>query len=259
MGRYTVHLVGESNFQAAIRGISAGTPVKLTPEPENPHDPRAIKAVVRGTDTIGYVERDSWLARAMLDDGTKVASRVHEIIGGKADKPSLGVVLEVLTAEDAEAALSGKTASTTTTSPGAPVSRRRGCGFYTLAAVGTLIGLAIIGAIISPPKPNSNLAPAASGIGAKQSVPEAEQPASEILEENDPGISAAEFSQLQNGMSYEQAQAIVGSAGELVTDSEMAGIRTFAVKWDGERGFGANANVMFQNNKLVVKAQAGLR
>jgi hypothetical protein len=38
----------------------------------------------------------------MLDDGTAVLASVKEIIGGEADKPSLGVVLEVLTAKDAE-------------------------------------------------------------------------------------------------------------------------------------------------------------
>lgn len=251
MGRYTVHLVGDSNFQAAIREIRAGTPVKLTPEPENPHDSRAIKAVVSGTDTIGYVERDSWLTRAMLDENTKVASRVHEIIGGEAGKASLGIVLEVLTASDAEVALS----ETRVVQSAPSASTKRGCGFYGLAAIGIFVGLGVLGAIVGPRKPNPNLAPTASGIEAGK-VSSAE---SQVSVSNDPGISATEFAQLRNGMTYEQAQSIVGSSGELVSDSEIAGIHTFAVKWDGERGLGANANVMFQNNKLVMKAQAGLR
>ena len=116
-----------------------------------------------------------------------------------------------------------------------------------------MIGLAVLGAIISPPKPNPAPAPSASDV--QQS---GEQDSTET-QTNDPGISAAEFSQLRNGMSYEQAQEIVGSPGELVSDSEIAGIRTFAVKWDGESGLGANANVMFQNGQLVMKAQFGLR
>jgi len=255
MGRYTVHLVGEANFQAAIRGIRAGTPVKLTPEPENPHDPRAIKAVVNGTDTIGYVERDSWLTRVMIDEGTSVASRVHEVIGGEAGKPSLGVVLEVLTAADAEAALAGKSVPGTTTASSTAVQKKRGCGFYALVAFGVLIGLVVLGAIVGPPKPNPALAPSASNVGQSS---DSDQSSIEV-ETNDPGISAAEFSQLRNGMTYEQAQEIVGSPGELVSDSEIAGIRTFAVKWDGESGLGANANVMFQNGQLVMKAQFGLR
>lgn len=256
MGRYTVHLVGESNFQAAIRGIRAGTPVKLTPEPENPHDSRAIKAVVAGSDTIGYVERDSWLTRAMLDEGTKVASRVHEIIGGEVNKPSLGVVLEVLTAAEAEAALSDAGAMSPATTAAPTEKAKRGCVFYGLVVFGILIGISVLGVVVSPPKPNPQLAPAASGIGNEQVSVEIEEPPTVT---NDPGISASEFSRLQNGMTYEQAQSVVGSSGELVSDSDMAGIRTFAVKWNGERGLGANANVMFQNNKLVMKAQAGLQ
>lgn len=254
MGRYTIHLVGESNFQAAIRGIQAGSPVKLTPEPDNPHDGRAIKAVVNGTDTIGYVERDSWLTRAMLDDGTSVASRVHEVIGGEVGKPSLGVVLEVLTAAEADAALARKAVPITASVAGVE-KEKRGCGFYALVAVGILIGLAVLGSILGPPKPNSALAPNVAPVPDQNK----DYPASDVVVANDPGISALEFAQLRNGMTYDEAQAVVGSSGELVTDSEIAGIRTFAVKWDGERGFGANANVMFQNGKLVMKAQAGLQ
>lgn len=102
MGKYTVHLVGESSYQEAIRRASPGDLVRLLPEPQNPHDPRAIRASDVTGATIGYIERDSWLTRVMLDEGTAVLARVLEVIGGEANKPSLGVVLEVLTAKDAE-------------------------------------------------------------------------------------------------------------------------------------------------------------
>jgi hypothetical protein len=103
MGKYTVHLVGESNYQDVIRRASPGDPVRLLLEPQNPYDPRAIRACDVTGATIGYLERESWLTRAILDDGTTVLASVLEIIGGEANKPSLGVVLEVLTAKDAEA------------------------------------------------------------------------------------------------------------------------------------------------------------
>ena len=107
MGKYTVHLVGESNYQDVIRRASPGDSVRLLPEPQNPYDRRAIRASDVTGATIGYIERDSWLTRAMLDDGTAVLASVMEIIGGEADKPSLGVVLEVLTAKDAQGTTTG--------------------------------------------------------------------------------------------------------------------------------------------------------
>ncbi len=111
MGKYPVHLVGELNYQDVIRRASPGDSVRLVPEPQNPYDPRAIRASDVTGATLGYIERESWLTRAMLDDGTVVLASVMEIIGGEADKPSLGVVLEVLTAKDAE----GKTTGAATT------------------------------------------------------------------------------------------------------------------------------------------------
>ena len=101
MGRYTVHVVGESNYQPAIRRLREGTPIDLVPEPGNPYDPRAIRVDAPGGQTIGYVPRDSWLQAALLDQGTAMRASVMEIMGGEPGKPSLGVVLEVLTAKEA--------------------------------------------------------------------------------------------------------------------------------------------------------------
>lgn len=75
---------------------------------------------------------------------------------------------------------------------------------------------------------------------------------------NDPGISKAEFQAIQTGMSPDEIAAIVGSPGELISENEMAGTRTIMVQWEGESGFGANANAMFQNDKLIQKSQFGL-
>ncbi len=76
-----------------------------------------------------------------------------------------------------------------------------------------------------------------------------------------PGISKAEFDQIQNGMSYDEVKAIIGSDGEVLSESGQAGeqFHTIMYKWDGEKGFGANANFMFQEGKLQNKAQFGLK
>lgn len=97
-------------------------------------------------------------------------------------------------------------------------------------------------------------------------MPEAADEASEQVEgavvaapeTNDQGISAAEFSAIQTGMSEDEVAEIVGSAGEVISENEMAGIRTVMVQWPGESGLGANANAMFQDGKLVQKSQFGL-
>jgi hypothetical protein len=84
------------------------------------------------------------------------------------------------------------------------------------------------------------------------------------VEENDPGISKAEFDQLKTGMSYKEAVAIIGGNGEILSESGTPGgtgfdIHTVMYMFEGESGIGANANLMFQGDKLQNKAQFGLK
>jgi hypothetical protein len=112
--------------------------------------------------------------------------------------------------------------------------------------VAGLLGLSVIGAALGG---GGKDAPApASGDQAEASAPAA----------NDPGISATEFTAIQTGMTQDEVTAIVGSAGEVISENDLGGTRTVMVKWDGESGFGANANAMFQNGKLIQKSQFGL-
>ena len=104
MGEYTLQLVGESNYQPAVRKLVVGEVVNLEAEPANSFDPRAIKAVSRFGDTLGYAPRDSWLQGVLLDQQTDIYARVDRVIGNEAGKPSVGVVLTVWTAREAVAA-----------------------------------------------------------------------------------------------------------------------------------------------------------
>src|SRR5690242_11917409 len=78
-----------------------------------------------------------------------------------------------------------------------------------------------------------------------------------------PGVTMANYSRLKTGMTYSQVVNILGKEGTELSSSEIAGIKTIMYQWygDGLTGnvFGANMNVMFQNGKLVQKAQFGLR
>jgi hypothetical protein len=73
-------------------------------------------------------------------------------------------------------------------------------------------------------------------------------------------VNMENYNKLQTGMSYSQVATILGKQGEELSSSDVAGIKTVMYKWDGdEGGFGANMNAMFQNGKLIMKSQFGLK
>ena len=76
---------------------------------------------------------------------------------------------------------------------------------------------------------------------------------------NSPKITMAEFEALQTGITYEQAVEIIGGAGEVMSQVDMAGYNTVMYMWQGDGGLGSNANATFQNNSLISKAQIGLK
>jgi hypothetical protein len=74
------------------------------------------------------------------------------------------------------------------------------------------------------------------------------------------GVTMENFKRLKNGMKYSEVVAILGKEGEEVSSSDVGGTSTVMYKWDGdEGGFGANMNAMFQNGKMMSKAQFGLK
>jgi hypothetical protein len=96
---------------------------------------------------------------------------------------------------------------------------------------------------------------------AAKEEPKKEEPKKKEAPKNKPGVSKAEFDQIQNGMSYDEVKAIIGSDGEVLSETGQAGdqFHTIMYKWDGEKGLGANANFMFQEGKLQNKSQFGLK
>lgn len=71
-----------------------------------------------------------------------------------------------------------------------------------------------------------------------------------------PVVTMAEFNRIENGMTYEAVTKIIGAAGQLQSQSDIAGYSTVMYSWMNSNG--SNMNAMFQNNKLVQKAQFGL-
>ena len=71
-----------------------------------------------------------------------------------------------------------------------------------------------------------------------------------------PVVTAAEFSQIRDGMTYQQVRDVIGAAGEQISRSRMVGITTVMYQWTNADG--SNMNAMFQDDALVQKAQLGL-
>ena len=186
MGRYTEHLTVEPECQKAIAAVTPATRIKLVPEPDNPDDPRAVKAITMDGVKVGYIERDNWLVKAMIDDKTPVASRIIEIGPAAPDSALCRIILEVLTEQDATDALARPAraaANASTRSTKVPTSSR-GLGCWALLCVLLLvIYLSTSQCRSGSPTPAQSSAPAASqgfqfneaamivaGVGAKKAI-----------------------------------------------------------------------------------------
>ena len=77
------------------------------------------------------------------------------------------------------------------------------------------------------------------------------------------GVTMASYNRLKPGMTYLEVVKILGKEGTEVSSNEIAGIKAVMYQWnaDGLSGalLGGNMNAIFQNGKLVQKAQFGLR
>jgi hypothetical protein len=76
-------------------------------------------------------------------------------------------------------------------------------------------------------------------------------------------VTRSEYMSIQEGMSYEQVKNLIGEPGmELASttmpevEGVMEKVDTKIIGWQNLDG--SNANVTFQNDKVIMKAQAGL-
>ncbi|AFY74274.1 Beta-lactamase inhibitor (BLIP) [Synechococcus sp. PCC 7502] len=66
-------------------------------------------------------------------------------------------------------------------------------------------------------------------------------------------ISLAKFNQIQNGMTIQQVQELIGNSGKLVTTSNDDKL----YQWQNPQG--SNAIVEFKRDQVISKSQAGLK
>lgn len=102
---YFMQIVGESHYQVALTGLRAGADksgevsVILAAEPDNAYDHNAVVVKTFKNDTIGYLARED-AARyqpTLLELNARglVSICSAKLYGGKGDKPSFGVWLDL--------------------------------------------------------------------------------------------------------------------------------------------------------------------
>lgn len=96
MGEYTTPLVAESFYQAEIAQVREGDAITLAHEPSNKFDSRAIQAITSNGQVIGYLKRESWLGRLIIDEGAKVTATIARVTGGGINQHK-GIILTVRT------------------------------------------------------------------------------------------------------------------------------------------------------------------
>lgn len=85
-----------------------------------------------------------------------------------------------------------------------------------------------------------------------------QEPTAKPVEKKSSGVTMAKFTSITEGMSYSEVASILGGPGEVMSSSDVAGYKTVMYQWKGESIMG-NMNAMFQNDKMVSKAQFGLK
>jgi hypothetical protein len=70
-------------------------------------------------------------------------------------------------------------------------------------------------------------------------------------------VNMSHYGSVQTGMTYRHVVEIMCNYGTELSSSELGGINTSLYGWKNSDG--SNMSVMFQNGRVVMKAQAGLR
>ncbi|MET3194685.1 DUF3862 domain-containing protein [Gottfriedia sp. OAE603] len=74
------------------------------------------------------------------------------------------------------------------------------------------------------------------------------------------GITLAEFNKIKTGMTYQQVVQIIGENGTLDASSSGYGTTIKVYSWSQKNStYGGSASILFENNKVQSKSQAGLK
>lgn len=80
-----------------------------------------------------------------------------------------------------------------------------------------------------------------------------------ITDDVNSNMSLDEYGRIETGMSYADVTEIIGSYGVQEAHSDISGYTNDIYSWVGNGTVGSNANVTFQNGRVIAKAQIGLQ
>lgn len=92
---YRVNVVGESYRQAEISRTKVGQGIRLLHDARNSFDTRAIMVVTTNDEQIGFLPRNGWLTRALLDEQCDYVARIAEIHPKTSERAFAAVILDV--------------------------------------------------------------------------------------------------------------------------------------------------------------------
>ena len=90
---YNTKVAGTSFHKEGLVGLRAGTQLSIEREPDNEHDPNAVKVCQQDGTQVGYLNKDLAAAIApAIDSGfVTLSAVVTQVTGGTEDKPNQGV------------------------------------------------------------------------------------------------------------------------------------------------------------------------
>lgn len=97
-------VAGVSFYQDAVTRCAVGQAVRFVHEPDNPHDPTALRVVSLAGETIGYVPRGSWAHRMVHETGRGISGTIESM--GYSRACLIGMTVSVAVCDDAPAVAS---------------------------------------------------------------------------------------------------------------------------------------------------------
>jgi len=86
-----------SGRQRIVRSLREGESLVILPEPDNPHDPHAVKVITESGQQVGYINRQmaQGIAAFFSAPEFKASAKVLKIIGIERKGQSLGVIIQI--------------------------------------------------------------------------------------------------------------------------------------------------------------------
>ena len=117
-GQFGLEVVGESQYQPALLRAAKQARrqaerrvirVRVEREPTNPYDPQAVRVVSSYGETIGYLSRESagsyQKALTEFEKAGLMVTCAASLYGGDAERPTLGLYLDLLFPKKLRAAI----------------------------------------------------------------------------------------------------------------------------------------------------------